>query len=341
MQHTSPFRADAAVWLTCVALSVLVVSGLVHAEDVGRPVRESLSAAVPADALQAIARHEERIVAVGSKGLVLESANGGEEFLRTQLPGRAPLIGVTVCPDGKFFLLDFRSGLWARDTPDSPWSRQLIENELEDRPKHRQGGARLLDLQCDPEGDLWAVGEYSSILRSKRGGTQWRRMLPDRSDRLLTAVGFVGPGRARVVGEFGAFLSTEDGGENWRVGPAVEGDLYPHAATFAEDGRSWVVGNTGAVFRLDPRATAWVREEIEFSGALYGVSKAEDMLVVGAGGFAGLREEGAPPRWVGLATEPPRGVARDLRGLVQISDGSFLAAGSAGLIRLRGTNGNR
>jgi hypothetical protein len=60
------------------------------------------------------------------------------------------------------------------------------------------------------------------------------------------------------------------------------------------------------------------------------------MVVVGAGGFVGLREDSVPPRWTQLPTSAPRHVARDLRGLARLADDSLLAVGSAGLVRLSG-----
>ncbi len=315
--------------------SVLLVTVAAAERPRELPAREHLAVAAPADALQAIARDGKRLVAVGSKGLVLESIDGGQRFERTELPGRPPFIALTVCPDGRFLLLDFRSGLWGRSSRDAPWERRPIQNDPENRP----AGARLLDLHCGPTGDLWAVGEYSTVLRSDDRGNRWRRVFDDRSDRLLTAVGLIGVDRVRVVGEFGTFLATDDGGKEWRIGPSVEGDLYPHAAAFAPDGRTWVVGNTGAVFRLDAGAEQWVQEETQFSGAVYGISRGEGaMVIVGAGGFASRRQEGTPPRWKRLLASPRRGVAHDLRGLTRPAEGPLFAVGSAGLVRLNASS---
>lgn len=299
------------------------------------PVPVVLDVATPSDSLQAIARHEKRIVAVGSKGTALESVDGGAHFERSSLPGRPALIDVTVCPDGRFYLLDFRSGLWSRPVsgrPAEPWVRGVLGTDEEGPPP------RLLALCCDPTGTLWAVGEESTVLRSADAGATWARVLPDRSDRLLTAVGFADARRGRVLGEFGSYFESEDGGVSWRVGPAIPEDFYPHAAVFAADGRSWVVGNIGLVYRLDPGAEAWVAEQTGTRDAFYGAALVGSQVVaVGAGGRGRRRPlagSAAVVRWRPLSGRVGSGVARDWRGVVALRDDSFLAVGNAGLLRV-------
>ncbi len=285
------------------------------------------------DAMQAVARSGTRLVAVGSKGAVLVSDDAGVSWSRDPLPGRPPLIDAAACPDGRFYLLDFRRGVWARDDA-GVWVRSAIDPGPAGRGEGRPP-PRSLGLRCDPAGRLWAVGEDSSILRSDDGGGVWRAMYDDHSDRLLTAVGFVDDARVRVVGEFGSYLESDDGGASWHEGPRLPDDLYPHALHVAVDAVLWCVANTGLIYRLDPGADGWVREPAGTARALFGIAAVDGrLLAVGAGATALVRDPGGgaeTPGWRALRLLPRRAAARDWRGLVALGDGAWLAVGEAGL----------
>ncbi len=294
------------------------------------------------DAMQAVARSGTRLLAVGSKGRVSVSEDGGRSWGSEAIDGRPPLIDVSACPDGRFFLLDFRRGLWARDG-DGGWERRPIDPGVEGVAPGA-GPPRSLALRCDPAGRLWAVGEDSSILRSDDDGRTWRATYADHSDRLLTALGFVDAERVLVVGEFGSVLVSDDGGATWRDGPRLPEDLYPHALHVGDDGRAWCVANTGLIHRLDVDAEAWVREPAGTSRALFGVARVGASLVaVGAGAAAVARsvEAGSDPAWRPFALIEGRRAARDWRGVVALDEGAWIAVGEAGLAVVPGLEASR
>ena len=178
---------------------------------------------------------------------------------------------------------------------------------------------------------MWAVGEDSSILRSDDGGSRWRATLPDGTDRLLTAIGFIGADQVRVVGEFGTTFMSDDGGGTWRRGPDIPGELYPHAAHIGTDGTLWAVGATGHIYRLGPDEAHWEAEASGTARALYGVAGVGARLVaVGAGGEALLREEA----WRALALPSRPGVAWSWRGIAALGPQAFVAVGEGGVMRV-------
>ncbi len=282
------------------------------------------------DGLQAVARNARQVIAVGARGRVFVSRDGAETWERTAIAGRPPLIDVAACPDGSFFLLDFRRGLWRRGDTDDRWERRAIAVAgLDPTP-------RSLALRCDPAGRLWAVGEESSILSSDDRGVRWQSTLPDRTDRLLTAIGFVDTDRVRVLGEFGTTFLSDDAGATWQRGPDIPEELYPHAAHVAGDGTLWVVGATGHIYRLAPGPERWEAEASGTTRALYGRARVGPSLVaVGAGGEALLRDDG----WRALALPRRAGVAWAWRGIASLGPGVFVAVGEGGAMRVAWPSG--
>ena len=291
-----------------------------------------------------MAQHADHVIAVGDKGLVLESPDGARHWERVVLEGKPPLIDVAACPDGSFFLIDFRRGLWSRSASGSAWRRT---------PIRLGAGAgddlapRALALTCDPSGRLWAVGEQSSILRSDDRGSHWRDTSPDRRDRLLTAIAFLDDARGRVVGEFGTYFETEDGGDVWTRGPDLPDDLYPQAAYFASDGRIWAVGNHGRIVRFDSSRGggsgrgAWQPEPSGTRVALYGIARVGAQLVaVGAGGIGVSREldtrADGSDAWQVLSWSPAQSgeSAGYLRGIADLGERVFVTVGQG--LALRG-----
>jgi len=297
------------------------------------------------DSLQAVASHDRRVVAVGDNGLLLESEDAALHWKRRVIPEKPPLIDVAVCPDGRFYLLDFQRGLWVRETPPVQWTRREIrlgtadvsESPVAEAPEGRVA-PRSLALICDEAGRLWAVGEQSSILRSDDGGAHWQALSPEDTDRLLTSIAFVDSRRGRVVGEFGTYFESDDGGAHWRRGPDIPGELYPQAAHFASDGRAWVVGNYGRIYRFDPGDDAWVSEPSDTQAALYGIARVgERLLAVGDRGESLVSAlDGRPEGWNRLplgSRENGAGTAY-LRGIAELDLAAFVVVGKGAALRV-------
>lgn len=274
------------------------------------------------DVLHAVAAHRERVIAVGDAGLVLESGDGGRQWERQELADAPPLIDACACESGRFFLLDFRGGLWRLEGAgaDPKWQRQEIP------------GARSLAITCDPDGRLWAVGEQSSILRSDDAGTTWLYRAPESVDRLLTDVVFLDRERARIVGEFGSYFASDDGGAQWQRGPDIPDELYPHAVHATPGGELVVVGNGGGVYRL--QSGTWRAEGTGDDSALYGINGiGESVIAVGERGMAFL--QGRDAHWQAHPLLPAGMLpSRYLRGLSALGDGALVAVGERALLRL-------
>lgn len=182
---------------------------------------------------QALERAGKRLVAVGQRGLVALSDDGGQQWSQRVVPVQVDLVAVD--------FLDERHG-WATGhdgvvlhTADGgdTWVVQF---------DGRQGAA--LAQWYTPQQDLDASGEYAAQIERNFGQGPW---LP------LLDVHFADTANGLALGSFGMLLSTRDGGSSWQ--PAlhmIDNPDYLHLnAIERTEGAVLIASERGTVFRSD------------------------------------------------------------------------------------------
>lgn len=275
------------------------------------------------DNFQAAAANGDTVVLAGNGGLLLVSADRGQTWLRTKLPGDAPLtypdfIDVAACPDGSFAALDATRGVWFSARNVERWARGPT-------PLKEEG----FDLTCDSGGRVWVVGAFMLIASSSDQGRTWDdQSLGD--DAIFTAVQFTGPDDGVIVGEFGMHYRSSDGGKSWDIQPPIPNEFYPLAALFQGRDRGWLAGLQGAILFTSDRGASWTKQETGIREPIYGLaSEGDDLRAVG-GRESTFELSGS--RWVPLNSDK-QGQGY-LRAVVSVGGGKFLAAGQDGRVVL-------
>ncbi len=323
-RHGSRLRRPVPAWfplaclLTCLFLATAAIGMEVRPPDEQRSVlapladRSLLLAGVLAD---------ERLVAVGERGHVLLSDDGGRIWRQVEVPTRATLTAVT--------FYDARRG-WAAGH-DQVILRTTDGGEQWDRVYSDPGDER-------PVFDLWfrdglhgyAVGAYGLFLETVDGGDTWSTRRISEDDFHLNRLVPAGGERLYLAAEAGMVYRSEDAGQSWvALDSPYEGSYF---------GILWLGGDTlllyglrGHLFRSEDGGESWQTLASGTEASLTdGLALADGRVVlVGLGGTLLVSDDGGrsfSPR----NREDRKGIA----ALVQAPDGGLVILGEAGAQRV-------
>ena len=238
------------------------------------------------------------IVAVGDRGHVLISEDGGESWRQVRVPTRAMLTAVSFHDAELGVAVGHDATVLRTADGGRSWQRVYFEPE-EERP--------FLDIYFHDARNVIAIGAYGYFLESRDGGETWESREVTASD----------PGE---VAE-----------------PVDAGETYPedfHFNRFAvsDQGRWYMAAEAGNIYRSDDRGATWQRLPSPYEGSFMGVLPlaGERLLVYGLQGTL-LFSENAGGNWRPVetgtqATLVSAGILRDGRVLVAGYSGSVLIA---------------
>lgn len=314
----SAFRLGAGAAL----LLVLAATAAVGTGRDAPPERAVRAPLAPRSLLLDAAARDGRVVAVGERGHILVSKDGGASWAQADVPTRVLLTAV--------FMHDGRLG-WA-----------VGHDEVVVRTS--DGGATWVRVRSAPENerpllDVWfhdarrglAVGAYGTLLATNDGGDTWepRRVNGD-DDFHLNHLARAADGALYLAAEAGRLYRSDDGGGTWRPLPSpYEGSFF--GLLPLTDGSLLAFGLRGRLYRSADRGGTWARIETGTDATLMaGLDLGSDRFVVG--GLAGtlLWSDGAdgPLRRQDLP---------DRKGIVALARGderTLLAFGEGGIQRV-------
>jgi photosystem II stability/assembly factor-like uncharacterized protein len=265
----------------------------------------------PESLLLDVARSGERLLAVGERGNVLVSKDGGLSWTQAKVPTRALLTGV--------YLLDSQLG-WAvghdavvlrtRDGG-STWERVHYAPE-DERP--------LLDVWFKDAQHGLATSAYGELLATSDGGDSWqRRAIREGDDFHLNQLACAGDGTLYVAAEAGHLYRSDDGGSTWLALPSpYEGSFF--GVLPLVEGPVLAFGLRGRLFASVDRGKTWTRIETATEATLlsglqigpgrFVIAGMEGTLVWGEGVTGPVRTEERPDRHaiVALAPNPGHGL---------------------------------
>ena len=270
------------------------------------------------DQFQALLLAGGQLHAVGSDGVHLTSADQGLSWQRHELPGKPPLIDITVCPDGSLAALDFYRRVWV-----------AAAGEPLTEPHAIDADGISMAIACDPTGHLWVVGEYAQILTSVDGGATWQARGAGEEDLIFTTVDFTDERTGYVTGEFGTVMATEDGGATWQRRGEVTPEFYPQAALLLDADTLYLVSLSGQIYVSRDGASTWLREPTPTRAVLYNIARVGDrLLAVGNRGTVLLRGTSG---WKPFRPKEP--AYAYLRGLAPLGPERFVVVGGNGTLR--------
>ncbi|MDR7152027.1 photosystem II stability/assembly factor-like uncharacterized protein [Hydrogenophaga palleronii] len=312
------------------------------------PARSVLLAAAPAG---------QRIVAVGERGLIALSDDGGVTWRQArQVPVSTTLTAVRFTDpenglavghggvilstrnggedwqlkaDGRTLALSAKAAAQARQAAGDPRAPHLLkEAELlvQDGPDKP-----LLDVIHDGNGRAIVIGAYNLIFESTDGGVSWKSA-QDRLDnpraKHLYALRAHGP-TWLLAGEQGLLLRSVDGGRTFSpLRVPYEGSWFALAVTAQGE---WVVaGLRGNVFYSADAGQSWKQIEGVPPVSIVSATAAPDgsVLLANQSGELFSTRSGAPALPLGLPPLPP------LSQALMMASGEILAVGMGGAIRV-------
>ena len=276
--RTTPGRALPVLFpgrATLLVLSLTAALGLA-AETAPRSIAIVTDGTVHRP-LYGIDFHEDlqRGLAVGARGTVLTSGDGGRNWAAEPLETPLSLIDVAVQGDRRVTVGQM-GGIWVSGSGEA-W--RAVESGTEER---------LMAVDMNARGLAIAVGSFDLILLSHDGGETWEesplQLAPHVEgfyDPHLYDVQVNPDGSALVVGEFGLILRSADEGRNWDI--VHQGVASLSGVQVRPDGTGFAVGQDGAVLRTTDGGVTWTSLATPTRGNLLGVWSTADGEVTVSG----------------------------------------------------------
>ena len=282
-------------------VALLLSAGLVTPAtvDPGAPPSESavMARLAPKSLLLDVARSGDRLLAVGERGHILVSGDGGQSWTQAKVPTRALLTGVYLHDDQLGWAVGHDSVVLRTRDGGVTWERvhHAPENE---RP--------LLDVWFkDAERGL-ATSAYGELLATTDGGDSWKpRAVRDGDDFHLNQLAAAADGALYLAGEAGHLYRSDDGGETWVPLPSPYEGSFFGLLPLAE-GPVLAFGLRGRLFSSADRGRTWTRIEtateatllsaIQIGPGRFVIAGMEGTLVWGEGVSGPVRTEQRPDR---------------------------------------------
>ena len=264
--------------------------------------------------LNGIAVAGQRLVAVGQRGHIVVSEDGGKSWKQVATPVSSDLTAVHFASALKGWAVGHDGVVLATSDGGLSWTRQLdgrmlvriIQEHYLDRPS-----ANL------PSGDVL------SKLQSDA-----KRFIAEGPDKPFLDVWFDSESVGYVVGAFNLIFRTSDGGRSWV--PLMDqtdnaSQLHFYAARRV-GGDLYLAGEQGMVLKLNGQTQRFERVSVDYKGTFFGIAGAgPSLLVFGLRGNI-FRSEDAGASWSRTAS----GVQSSLTSAVFTADGRLVLASQAG-----------
>jgi len=313
------------VRLACAA-ALLLSAGLVAPAtvDPGSASEWSVMARLaPQRLLLDVAQSGERLLAVGERGHILVSSDGGGSWTQAKVPTRALLTGVYMHDAKLAWAVGHDAVVLRTRDGGSSWERVHHDPEAE-RP--------LLDVWfADAERGL-ATSAYGELLVTRDGGDSWqKRAIREGDDFHLNQLAAAKDGTLYIAAEAGHLYRSDDGGETWLALASPYAGSFFGVLPLAE-GPVLAFGLRGRLFVSQDRGRSWKRIETATEATLLSA------LQTGPRRFVVAGMEGTLV-WGEIASTPAvrTDVRPDRQAIVAFAlgaDGGLLLVGEGGVRRL-------
>lgn len=320
--HNPPLRHSL---LVAAIVTVICLSGVAQAEKkqsvpdlLDLPALESKRAQ---QSLQlAVARAGERLVAVGERGIVQLSDDGGHTWRQAKhVQVSVALTDVDFVSANDGWAVGHSGVVLHSADAGETWLRQLDGNQA----------AQIILEDARQRVVAGEVGAEKSLRSAEY-------LVKDGPDKPFLDVAFLNESQGYVVGAYGLALETRDGGKTWQslVGrvPNPRGKhLYQ---LLIKDQQLLISGEQGALFRSTDGGSSFTEISTPYSGTFFGALSldAEGLLVYGLRGNAWRSLDGGGS-WHKSEVGQPVTLSAGLR----LNDGSVLLADESGRL-LRSTD---
>ena len=252
---------------------LLAFAGSAHAEF--RDVLDSPAMMTPlakSSPLLAVAQAGQRLVAVGQRGHILVSDNGGADWTQVPVPVSSDLTAVFFASPSKGWAVGHDGVILATEDGGEHWQKQL---------DGRQAGRIMADFYRNGA-DRQLADEAEQIVA-------------DGADKPFLDVWFADETTGYVVGAFNLIFKTTDGGHTWQPlygRTANPQRLHLYALQKGEDGL-YIAGEGGLLLHARPGSDDFTKIELPYDGSLFGLrTHGKALLVFGLRGNLFRSEDG-------------------------------------------------
>jgi photosystem II stability/assembly factor-like uncharacterized protein len=302
------------LWAELTATALVIVVAAVAADAtaatvVGAPERAAVDTALGArSVLVGAAQAGQRLVAVGERGIILTSDDGGRQWKQTSVPVSVTLTAVRFADERNGFAVGHAGTVLTTTDGGKHWSRVL-------------DGMRMAQLAL----------EAATASRDAAAIKDAERLVADGADKPLLDVLMLDARRAVVVGAYGLALATEDGGATWAPWMArLDNPKGLHLYAIRRHGDALVIaGEQGLLLHSDDAGRTFRRLASPYKGSFFTAEmpSVNEIVVAGLRGNV-WRSTDAGATWAQLASPAPVSVtASALR-----RDGSLVLVNQAGMV---------
>jgi photosystem II stability/assembly factor-like uncharacterized protein len=307
-----------------VALAIChgtVARGATFADPLDVPARPSALASK--SLLVGVARAGSRLVAVGQRGHIVGSDDGGATWTQAQVPVSSDLTAVTFVNDSKGWAVGHDGVILNTTDGGRTWSLQL---------DGRKANAQLVAYMQARGAANPSSSAHKQLL------AEAMRFQEQGADKPFLDVWFADESNGYAVGAYNLIVRTADGGKTWeplfdQTDNAKLLNLYA-IGKVGDD--LFIAGEAGLVLKLDPATRRFVALDTAYAGSFFGVVGNKDgVLVYGLRGNAYRSADGGTT-WSKVDTGLPATIVAGFRA----TDGAIVLADAGGRIA-RSADGGR
>jgi len=238
----------------------------------------------------------QQAIAVGERGHVLVSTNGGESWTQAAVPTRRMLCAVDIVDENLVWVAGHDAIILHSRDGGQNWSRQYYAPEVE---------APLFDIWFENSQHGIAVGAYGLFLETFDGGHNWQsRSLSDEGPHHF-ALAESPAGILYLAGEFGTIFTSTDQGRSWQIcNSPYHGSFF--GVLVLRDESVLVFGLRGNLYRSTDHGNSWQQIDTGTTAALTAGAQRTDgtVIIVGLSGCLLTSSDGGLT--FNLATRPGR-----------------------------------
>ncbi len=255
-------RVAGAGLLLAVGLALAVAPGSRQAlpdlldQAVVPPGGQAAASGVPVRAVLSIDRQGQRVLSVGSRGVILLSEDGAVTWRQVKSPVSTDLVSVRFASPTVAWAVGHDAVALRSDDAGATWQRVLDGRSV----------LRLLREAYPAATHPELAREVEAAMSQSATSDVWPAPLLD--------IRFIDAQRGWAVGAFGLMLHTADGGKTWA--PWLEhadNEFRNHLYALGGDARQfYIAGEQGLLLRLSDDGRRFARVETPYKGTFFGVT---------------------------------------------------------------------
>ena len=350
-------RLTRSVAAALLAVAMLTQSPLIQGAGFVDPLDAlaQQSALAAKSLLQGVARAGSRLVAVGQRGHIVYSIDGGATWQQAKVPVSSDLTAVFFVNDQKGWAVGHdgiilntadSGGTWTTQLDGRRANERLVQymqervdaspqaadkkQLLEEAKRYKEQGADkpFLDVWFADENNGYVVGAYNLIFHTRDGGKNWEPWFDQTDNPKLLNLYAIGPaaGGLYIAGEGGLALKLDQDTQRFKGLQTPYNGSY-----FGVVGDKSIVllfGLRGNAFRSDDAGRTWAKVDTGLPATIVaGLTTAKDAIIVAdVGGRTAISTDGAR-----TFKPAPLSISRPLAGMADAGNGRLALVGPQGV----------